>query len=192
MPHPDDRLPKGCKDLEPPADGNDGDPGEIVVCGESGDDSAYYWSGSKEAAEDRIARETANAGDIPPPDVAGAGIFRGPATVSGLCGFGLNPCPPPPALLIDLEAIEESPPGSDADRVARGLAPLDNGNAVREELSEFEKQERKEALGLPPPNLSSGGELDEAQSDGRTGESRPITGAGSDLGSRESLFDEPV
>lgn len=33
---------------------------------------------------------------------------------------------PEPVLLIDLEAIPEAPPGSDADRVARGLAPRGN------------------------------------------------------------------
>lgn len=30
---------------------------------------------------------------------------------------------PEPVLIIDLDAIPEAPPGSDADRVARGLAP---------------------------------------------------------------------
>lgn len=147
MPHPDDRLPKDCKEQSAsPSENADGDGKEIVVCGERGDNSAYYWSGSREAAEDRIARETAYAGDISPPDVAGAGIFRGPATVGGLCGFLFNPCPPPVAIMIDLEAIEESPPGSDADRVARGLAPADKGDMWREELPVLAQDE----LGLPP------------------------------------------
>lgn len=38
-------------------------------------------------------------------------------------GCFIPPCPPPMPTLIDLKAIPEAPPGSDADRVARGLAP---------------------------------------------------------------------
>lgn len=38
-------------------------------------------------------------------------------------GCFIPPCPPPMPELIDLKAIPEAPPGSDADRVARGLAP---------------------------------------------------------------------
>ena len=71
---------------------------------EDGDDSHLSWDGAA-------------------PSVAGKGIFSGPATVGGLCGFGLNPCPPPPVYYIDVTALPEAPPGSDADRIARGLAP---------------------------------------------------------------------
>ncbi len=38
-------------------------------------------------------------------------------------GCFIPPCPPEQPIIIDLEAIPEAPPGSDADRVARGLAP---------------------------------------------------------------------
>jgi hypothetical protein len=41
-------------------------------------------------------------------------------------GCFIPPCPPPKALMIDLKAIPEAPPGSDADRVGRGLAPTGN------------------------------------------------------------------
>ena len=118
----------------------------IVICGRAIPDEAFLYSGDAEAAQDRHARETAFAGTIPPPDVAGPGIFRGPPSVSGLCGFALNPCPPPPALIIDVGALPPAPEGSDAQRIASGLAPQDDPDAERDRLSEFEKDE----LGLPP------------------------------------------
>ena len=48
----------------------------------------------------------------------------------------------PPPLMIDIEALPEAPAGSDADRIARGLPPLDGG-AGADDISE-------EDLGLPP------------------------------------------
>lgn len=96
--------------------------GEIIVCGAGRDDSQYRTL-NRDAAQSRYARETAYVNDPQAPDVAGAGIFRGPATVGGLCI--IPPCPPPKAVIIDVEALPEAPPGSDADRIARGLPPLD-------------------------------------------------------------------
>ncbi|MEP3052274.1 MAG: hypothetical protein ABJP48_05960 [Erythrobacter sp.] len=137
---------------------------EIVVCGQLLDDSSNYYSGNREAAQKRYAEATRNAGTLPTPDVAGPGIFRGPATVSGLCF--IPPCPDPPALIIDVEALPEAPPGSDADRIARGLDPLHNNginDAVSEEelgeqdtfppasLSPEERERREAELGLPEP-----------------------------------------
>ncbi len=119
--------------------------GEIIVCRRIGESRENYFSGSREEAQKRYARETAFAGDPQAPDVAGGGIFRGPATVSGQCL--IPPCPPPPALLIDVEALPEAPEGSDADRIARGLPPLGQD----ENLTEEEIRQRREALGLPPP-----------------------------------------
>lgn len=114
--------------------------GEIVVCRQISEDNSQSYSGGRDAAQDRYARETMYAGDPQAPDVAGPGIFRGPATVSGLCL--IPPCPPPPALMIDVTALPEAPSGSDADRIARGLPPLgrDEPGAPPEE----------EVLGLPP------------------------------------------
>lgn len=116
---------------------------EIVVCGEPFDDSPYYYSGSADAAENRYAEETAFAGEMRPPDVAGPGIFTGPPTVSGLCGFIFNPCPPPQPLLIDVAALPSAPEGSDADRIAKGLEPLGDDK-------EREEGEAELALPLPP------------------------------------------
>ncbi len=99
--------------------------GEIIVCAPPRDDSEYRTDPN---SSKRYAEETAYANDPQAPDVAGAGIFRGPATVSGLCI--IPPCPPPKALIIDVTALPEAPPGSDADRIARGLAPLGDANPV--------------------------------------------------------------
>ena len=95
----------------------EGDPEQFRVASrlEKGDDSHLSWSGEA-------------------PNVAGPGIFTGPATVSGLCV--IPPCPPPPVYMIDVTALPEAPPGSDADRIARGLAPrgsrYDEGEALVE------------------------------------------------------------
>ena len=86
---------------------------------ERGDDSHLGWTGQA-------------------PDVSGPGIFTGPATVGGLCF--LPPCPKPPVYMIDLSALPEAPPGSDADRIARGLAPrgsrYDDGESAVESLAQ--------------------------------------------------------
>lgn len=100
--------------------------GEIVVCRRKVDQSQYRVS-SDEDAERRYAEATMNKGDPRAPDVFGI-----PDTgVVVARGCFIPPCPPPPALIIDLLAIPEAPPGSDADRVAQGLAPKgdDKGNA---------------------------------------------------------------
>ncbi len=97
--------------------------GEIIVCRRVRDQSAFRTT-DRDSAADRYARETAYANDPQAPDVAGAGIFRGPASVGGLCL--IPPCPKEPALIIDVAALPEAPPGSDADRIARGLPPLGN------------------------------------------------------------------
>ena len=82
----------------------EGDPDRYRVTSrlDKGDDSHLSWSGQA-------------------PNVAGEGIFTGPATVSGLCV--IPPCPKDPVYYIDVAALPEAPPGSDADRIARGLAP---------------------------------------------------------------------
>lgn len=95
--------------------------GEIVVCRRKRDQSEFRTLPSEDA-QARYAEETMNKGNPQTPDVSGPGIFKGPATVSGLCVIG--PCPKPPALMIDVTALPQAPPGSDADRIAHGLPPL--------------------------------------------------------------------
>lgn len=116
--------------------------GEIVVCREIGESGEHFYSASREEAQRRYAEETAFQGTPRAPDVAGAGIFRGPATISGACF--LPPCPGEPALMIDLEALPEAPAGSDADRIARGLPPLGENEIDPEAIAL-----RRRELGLP-------------------------------------------
>lgn len=114
--------------------------GEIVVCRRLGEDPANFFSGGSEAAQRRYAQETAFRDDPRTPNTFGIpdhgnGIRIGSA--------------PEAALLIDVEALPDAPPGSDADRIARGLPPL----GENDELSEEEIRKRREALGLPPPRF---------------------------------------
>lgn len=118
--------------------------GEIVICRELDVDTSQLYSGSREAWLKDYAERTQNAGTIAPPDVAGPGIFRGPATVSGLCVIGA--CPDEPALIIDVEAIPLPPAGSDAQRVAQGLVPLEADDAP---LSDEDRSRLEAELGLP-------------------------------------------
>jgi hypothetical protein len=118
--------------------------GEIVVCRELPADTSQLYSGSREAWLKDYAARTQNAGTLPPPDVAGPGIFRGPATVSGLCF--IPPCPKDAALIVDVEAIPPPPEGSDAERVAQGLKP------VEDDMSPLDEEARRKVeaeLGLP-------------------------------------------
>ena len=113
--------------------------GEIVVCRDLGE--ATDGSFDKEEWERDYARRTQGGST---PDVAGGGIFQGPATFGGMCL--IPPCPPEAALMIDVEALPQAPEGSDADRIARGLPPLG-----QEEVSPEEIARRRRALGLEAP-----------------------------------------
>ena len=122
--------------------------GEFVVCGAGPSQDQRITTPND--AQDRYAARTAFRDAPATPDVAGAGIFRGPATVSGICVKGIFNCPKPPALMVDVTKLPQAPPGSDADRIARGLAPLgEDAAAPARPLSAPERAE----LGLPesPP-----------------------------------------
>lgn len=114
--------------------------GEIIVCRQLGEASDGSWN--KEDWERRYAERTKGGNQA---DVAGGGIFRGEPTVGGLCV--IPPCPDEPALMIDVEALPDAPPGSDADRIARGLPPLGRDP----EPSPEEIARRRRALGLEAP-----------------------------------------
>lgn len=118
--------------------------GEIVVCRALEVDTSQLYSGSREAWLRAYGERTQGDGTIPPPDVAGPGIFRGPATISGLCF--IPPCPKDAALIVDVEAIPPPPAGSDAERVAQGLLPLEGDDAP---LSPEERRRKEVDLGLP-------------------------------------------
>jgi hypothetical protein len=115
--------------------------GEIVVCGRSGQNTDGVWD--KEGWEQRHAAETMNKDNPPAPEAFG---IPNHGTVVGR-GCFIGPCPPPLAIMIDIEALPEAPPGSDADRIARGLAPLGSeGDAGRRSIQPASEK----ALGLPP------------------------------------------
>lgn len=104
---PDSRAAPECPPQRPGA--------EIVVCAEREEQSQFRVQSS---------------GDLDPKGAgAGGGVPRAPdvgTVYPGVVvarGCFIPPCPPPMPKLIDLKAIPEAPPGSDADRVARGLAP---------------------------------------------------------------------
>lgn len=118
--------------------------GEIVVCRELEQDTGHLYTGSRAAWLKSYAERTQGANTIPAPDVAGPGIFRGPGTISGLCF--IPPCPKAAPLIVDVEAIPPPPEGSDAARVARGLAPVEDDMA---ELSDEARQRIAARLGLP-------------------------------------------
>lgn len=121
--------------------------GEIVVCRDLGGDGTGL-TGSRAESQKRYAEETAFKGAPPPPDVFGI-----PDNGKGI-GFGGVP---PPAYIVDFKTLPPAPAGSDADRIAQGLPPLDEGR----ELTEEEEKARREALGIkttvPPRPKKKGG-----------------------------------
>ncbi len=104
---------------EPACEPQTGD--EIVVCAREQDNSLFRVKSTSEL--DPQSEEAIDDGLPRAPDVSGPGIFTGPATIGGLCIPGLQKCPPPPALMIDLAALPQAPEGSDADKVAKGQIP---------------------------------------------------------------------
>ncbi|WP_188643352.1 hypothetical protein [Tsuneonella deserti] len=92
---------------------------EIVVCAQQQDNSAFRVKSSGDldpagkGAKDNVPRAP-DVGTVYPGVVVASGCFIGP-------------CPPPMPVLIDLKAIPEAPPGSDAERVGQGLAPRGTG-----------------------------------------------------------------
>tara|TARA_B100000678_G_scaffold260172_1_gene240833 strand:- start:2376 stop:2900 length:525 start_codon:yes stop_codon:yes gene_type:complete len=121
---------------ERPADCPEAVGNEILVCAPiEGDPDRYRIGSSLDKGDDSHL-----SWDGQPPNVDGPGIFKGPATVGGLCF--IPPCPKDPVYYIDVAALPEAPPGSDADRIARGLAPrgsrYDDGET---QVAEIETEE---------------------------------------------------
>lgn len=92
--------------------------GEIVVCRRLSEGSGYGFN--KRDWERRYAQATQG---VKPVNVDGSGL-RAPdgSPMQPLVGTGFGKSPEQP-LIIDVEALPEAPPGSDADRIARGLPP---------------------------------------------------------------------
>ncbi|WP_130002762.1 hypothetical protein [Qipengyuania thermophila] len=89
--------------------------GEIVVCRRRATEE-HRLRGADEARR-RHAAATMDAGDPRAPDPGPPPCRRG---APGCVHFGRVP---PRIFAIDVTALPEAPPGSDADRIARGLAP---------------------------------------------------------------------
>ncbi len=71
---------------------------DIVVCGETDPNAKFRVPADTEG-------RLATGGPPPAPDVAGDGIFKGKATIGGLCL--IPPCPPPAAYIIDFSKLPE-------------------------------------------------------------------------------------
>ena len=117
--------------------------GEIVVCRELEVPTDQLFSGSREAWLKDYADRTQGPST---PDVDNTGLPPGMAAIITIKGCFIPPCPKDPALMIDVEAIETPPEGSDADRVAKGLAPLEGDTAP---LSDESRRRVEAELGLP-------------------------------------------
>lgn len=126
--------------------------GEIIVCGGRGDDGTGL-TGSRAETQKRYAEETAYKG-APRAPIFNPGCKDQGNPPGCISGFGKVP---PPAYIVDFDALPQAPAGSDADRIARGLPPLDEGR----ELTEEEERARREAQGiktaLPPRPKKKGG-----------------------------------
>lgn len=85
---------------------------EIVVCGATEDGDQYAVPSSSDLDPTGLG---ARGGGPRAPGVA----TDYPGAVAAR-GCFIPPCPPPMPELIDLKAIPEAPPGSDADLAARG------------------------------------------------------------------------
>jgi hypothetical protein len=120
------------------------------VCRELSVPTDQIYSGSREAWLKDYAGRTQGAGTIAPPDTDGTGLPNGMPALVTVRGCFIPPCPKDPALIIDVEAIETPPAGSDAERVAQGLAPLEGDNAP---LSDDSRERIEAELALPERRL---------------------------------------
>lgn len=132
-----------CRDDEEAAAIN----GEIVVCRVRGNDGTGL-TGTRAESQKRYAQETALKGAPRAPDFISDCNDQG--NPFGCVSFGKAP---PVAVTVDFAALPKAPAGSDADRIARGLPPLGQG----EDLSEEQERARREAEGIKtavPPRPS--------------------------------------
>jgi len=113
--------------------------GEIVVCAETTKDDERALTGTRAETQKRYAQETMNKGKPLTPDFIKDCKDQG--NPFGCVGFGKAP---PPAYIVDFSKLPTAPAGSDADRIAQGLAPL----GKEEELTEEQERARREAAGI--------------------------------------------
>ena len=116
--------------------------GEIIVCRRIVDQSEHRLNSDKET-ERAYAEATMNKGNPKTPDFIRDCHDQG--WPPGCFKLGKVP---PPAYFIDFDQLPEAPPGSDADRIARGLPPLGRDNAPTPPAA---TQERAEDNAASPP-----------------------------------------
>jgi len=106
-PAPEPEVPIEC------AKQRDRTPDEIVVCARLEDSEKYHVRSSLDQGDDSHLSWAGDPPDLEPQypgDVVARGCF-------------IPPCPPPPTYYFDIEALPEAPPGSDADKIAKGEMP---------------------------------------------------------------------
>ena len=87
---------------------------EIVVCAPRDPDKDRY-PGREELESAKSVRDgLPRAPDLEP---------KYPKGQVSIKGCFIPPCPPPAMIFIDVKALPEAPPGSDADKVAKGEIP---------------------------------------------------------------------
>ncbi|GEM_PF-2561763 len=116
-----------------PCDDIEADPDTIVVCEEKQDSSRYLFE-----RPTRADTEVTGSGAPRAPNVDGIP----PCEASAFCASGLGSVPPP-AFMMDFDAIPETPEGSDAARLYGG--PTDS-DAIAEREAE-EQEERRASYG---------------------------------------------
>ena len=86
---------------------------EIVVCAPRDPDKDRYPGRESLDSAQSVKDGLPRAPDLRP-------VYPGPVVARGCF---IPPCPPPPMVFIDVKALPEAPPGSDADRIAKGEMP---------------------------------------------------------------------
>ena len=101
--------------------------GEIVVCRRAtGEEHRLY---DREEAQRRHAERTAYINDPEAPDFILDCHEQGWPVGCAKMGRA-----PPPTVMIDVTALPEAPPGSDAERIGQGLAPVGENAPVQPEI----------------------------------------------------------
>lgn len=134
---PDEPQPERPADCDIPVDDS-----EIIVCAPVEEDPDRYRVTSRlDRADDSHLSWDGRAPDLEP-QYPGVVVAR---------GCFVPPCPPPPAYMIDFSELPEAPPGSDADRIGRGLAPRGNRFDDGETAAQIEVDDSPAQAESDPP-----------------------------------------
>ncbi|MDJ0979541.1 MAG: hypothetical protein QNI87_13520 [Erythrobacter sp.] len=126
--------------------------GEIVVCRQLSTSDSNRFSESYAQWLKDYAERTKFHNAPPPPNVDGSGLPYGLTPVIEIKGCFIPPCPAPPAVLIDVEALPPPPVGSDAYWQAKGINPRGSDGKLTPQAQRILQEAE---LGLPPvPDFS--------------------------------------